>query len=299
MKNIKYFISFLSLVLLLSSCEKEDYEFGDIVAPTNLTITPEIVGKDASNPYGDGSGVVNITAKADNAVSYKFIHNGTEEMRSSGFKNYNFAKTGTNKYIVTVVATGKGGISSSATIEFEVLVVYVPPAELVTMLNANSSRTWRIKAEGNNHFGLGPVGGSVITEWYGAPANAKANTGMYDDRFTFNSDLSFTHDTGADGTVFGRKTLIEELNGPGGTGEGDDIIQYPYASNTGQYSFSAPNGVETITLSGLGFIGYYTGGSHQYRIFDREKRNNPNELVLSTVDGNNGFEWWFVLVPAE
>lgn len=295
MKNIKYFISFLSLVLLLSSCEKEDYEFGDIVAPTNLTITPEIVGKDASNPYGDGSGVVNITAKADNAISYKFIYNGVEKVKSSGYLPYNFGNTGVNKYIITVVATGKGGISSSATIEFEVLVVYVPPAELVTMLNANSSRTWRIKAEGLGHFGLGPVGGSVPTEWYGAPANAKANTGMYDDRFTFKLDGSFTHDTGEDGTVFGRKTLIEELNGPGGTGEGDDIIQYPYASNSGQYILTAPNGVETMTLSGLGFIGYYTGGSHQYRIFKRE----ANEMILSTVDGNNGFEWWFVLVPAE
>jgi hypothetical protein len=293
MKTIKYFLTLVITLLIFSSCETENYEFGDIVTPTNLTVTPEIVGKDANNPYGDGSGVVNITAKADSAISYKFIYNGSETVKAGGQLTYNFGNTGTNKYTITVVASGKGGVSSSRTIEFEVKVVYVPPAELVTILTGNSSRTWRIKAEGNGHFGLGPVGGSIPTEWYGAPANSKSNTGMYDDRFTFKSDGSFSHNTGADGWVFGRKVLIEQLNGPGGVADGDDIIQYPFASYSGQYTLSAPNSVETITLTGTNFIGYYTGGNHQYRIFKRE----ANEMILSTVDGNNGFEWWFVLVP--
>jgi hypothetical protein len=293
MKKIQYFLTFMVTLLLLSSCETENYEFGDITTPTNLTITPVLVGKDANNPFGDGSGKVNITAKADNAVSYKFIGNGEEKIRTSGYLPFSFTKTGINKYTVTVVATGKGGVSSSKTIEIEVLAVYEPPTELVTILNGNSSRTWRIKAEGNNHFGLGPVGGNVPTEWYGAPANGKSNTGMYDDRFTFKSDLTFSHNVGADGTVFGRKVLIEQLNGPGGTADGDDILQYPFASYNATYSFSEVNTYETITITGTGFIGYYTGGNHQYRIFKR----SANEMILSTVDGNNGFEWWFVIVP--
>ena len=293
MKKIKYITTFLLMLLIFSSCAEENYQFGDIDTPTNLTITPVLVGKDANNPFGDGSGKVNFTAKADNAVSYKFIANGEEKIATSGYLPVSFTKTGVNKYTVTVVATGKGGVSSSSTIEIEVLALYEPPAELVTILNGNSSRTWRIKAESNNHFGLGPVGGSVPTEWYGAPANSKSNTGMYDDRFTFNADLSFRHNTGPDGWVFGRKPLIEELNGPGGVADGDDIIQYPYASYDATYSFSEVNNFETITITGKGFIGYYTGGNHQYRIFKR----SANEMILSTVDGNNGFEWWFIIVP--
>jgi hypothetical protein len=293
MKTIKYFLTFLITLIFFSSCETENYQFGDIVAPTNLTVTPEIVGKDATHPFGDGTGVVNMTAKAVNAISYKFILNGEEKIRTSGYLSDKFKTKGVNKYAVTVVAIGKGGISSSTTIEIEVLAIYEPPAALVTILNANSSRTWRIKAEGNGHFGLGPVGGSIPTEWYGAPANAKSNSGMYDDRFTFKSDGSFTHNTGADGNVFGRKVLIEQLNGPGGVPEGDDILQYPFPSYTAQYSYSENNTFVTISLTGTGFIGYYTGGNHQYRIFKWE----PNELILSTADGNNGFEWWFVLVP--
>ena len=39
MKNIKYIITFLSIALVFSSCEKENYEFGDLVTPTNMVIT--------------------------------------------------------------------------------------------------------------------------------------------------------------------------------------------------------------------------------------------------------------------
>lgn len=293
MKTIKYFLSFVIALFMFSSCETEDYQFGDIIAPTNLTITPEIVGKSPTKPFGDGSGIVNITAKADDAISYKFIQNGVENVKASGQLTYNFGNTGINKYTITVVASGKGGTTTSTTIEIEVSVVYVPPADLVTSLTGNSSRTWRIKAEGNGHFGLGPVGGSVPFEYYGAPSNAKSNTGMYDDRFTFKSDGSFSHNVGADKVVFGRKVLIEQLNGPGGVADGDDIIQYPFTNNAGQYTLTAPSGVETISLSGKGFIGYYIGGTHKYRIFKR----SANEMVLSSADGNNGFEWWFVIVP--
>ena len=293
MKTIKYFLTFLVTLVLFSSCETENYEFGDIIAPTNLTITPDIVGKSPAKPFGDGSGVVNITATANDAISYKFIHNGVETVKASGQLTYNFGNTGTNKYIITVVASGKAGVTTSSTIEIEVSVVYVPPADLVTSLTGNSSRTWRIKAEAKNHFGLGPVGGSIQTEWYGAGPLDKADTGMYDDRFTFKTDGSFSHNVGADKWVFGRKVLIEELNGPGGVAVGDDIIQYPYTNNAGQYTLTAPSGVETLSLSGKGFIGYYIGGTHKYRIFKR----SANEMVLSSADGNNGFEWWFTIVP--
>ncbi|PKH67415.1 glucan endo-1,3-beta-D-glucosidase [Flavobacterium sp. ALD4] len=294
MKNIKHIVTFLFIALVFSSCTEENYEFGDIVTPTGLTITPEIVGANADNPYGDGSGVVNINATANNAISYKFIYNGQETVAPSGKLTYNFGNTGVRKYTITVVANGTAGVSTSTTIELEVSVVYLPPAELVTTLTSNSSRRWRIKAEAKPHFGLGPLGGTEIADLYfSAEPNDKADSGMYDDRFTFNVDGTFLHDTGIDGFVFGREVLIEELNGPGGIKVGQDFIQYPYPDQAGQYILSAPNNVETISLSGLGFIGYYVGGNHQYRILSR----SANELILTTGDGNGELEWWFVLVP--
>ena len=58
------------------------------------------------------------------------------------------------------------------------------------------------------------------------------------------------------------------------------------------WTLTAPGGTETISLSGTAFLGYYTGGNHQYQIFDRE---TPNEMILKTTDANAEFDWWFII----
>ena len=52
MKKIKFLIFTLS-ILLFNNCEKESYELGDIINPTDLTISAVIQGADENNPYGD------------------------------------------------------------------------------------------------------------------------------------------------------------------------------------------------------------------------------------------------------
>jgi len=228
----------VALLLVVTSCQEDDAEFGDVTAPSNLQIAVDIVGADASNPNGDGSGVVNFTTTATNAISYQYVYNGSRTSAPNGMQTYNFATLGLNTYSVTVIAFGTGGASTSETIDVEVLSLYEPPADLITMLTADSSRTWRIKSEAGGHFGLGPVGGNFI-EWYQASPEEKAGVGMYDDRYIFNVDGTFTHITNStndsggdnpDGTVFGREVLIDELNGTGGPGtaNGADIENYPY-----------------------------------------------------------------------
>ncbi|WP_299713492.1 glycoside hydrolase family 16 protein [uncultured Tenacibaculum sp.] len=293
----------LSLVLL-HSCEENTYEFGDIVTPNNINIVAEIIGQDATNPNGDGSGVVNFTATADDALSFKFVYNGSEATKPDGKITYNFSELGVNTYTVSVVAIGTGGVSSSKTIEVDVLALYSAPDDLKQMLygfdpanpDAVTSKTWRIKSEVAGHFGLGPVGGTVFGEWYQASANEKDGVGMYDDRFIFNSDGTFQHVT--NGTVFGRGGLIDELSsigGSGGTADNADILNYSLADYTGNWNLIAPGGVETIALSGLGFIGYYIG-NHEYQIFNRQ---TPNELALRITDANNEFNWWFLITSEE
>lgn len=292
MKNIKYKLGiFLSLVLLLSGCQEDNIEFGDLVAPSNIQLSIDIVGADAANPNGDGSGAVNFTATADNVTAIHFVVQNTTKLAKGGSISHDFTELGLITYPVTVVAFGTGGVSSSKTFEVEVLSTYSPPADLLTMLTSDSQRVWRIKAEAKPHFGLGPVGGGTPFEWYSAGANDKDGTGMYDDRYTFNLDGTFTAVT--NGTVFGREVLIDELGGSGGTADGADILNYVYNDYTEQWSLTAPGGVETISLTGLAFVGYYTGGNHEYIIHSR----SANEMVLTTTDGNNGFNWWFTLIP--
>ena len=46
MKRINFLLIAFSL-FIFTSCEQEDYEFGDILSPTNLTISASLQGGDA------------------------------------------------------------------------------------------------------------------------------------------------------------------------------------------------------------------------------------------------------------
>lgn len=296
----KIYTLIFSMTIMFYGCQEDEYSFGEVIAPTNIQITAEIVGADAANPNGDGSGVVNFSASADNAVSYKYAYDGVEVVALSGETSISFSELGLNTYTVTVVAIGTAGIATSKSIDVEVLSTYSPPVELKTKLfgfdpadpDAVTSRTWKIHDTKNKHFGLGPVNGTVVAEWYGAGPGEKVGVGMYDDRFTFSSDGTFTYVT--NGTIFGRDPYIVNDLGPNVSGipNGADIENYAFADYQETYSLTAPGGVEKINLSGNGFIGYYTGGNHSYEIYDR---GTPNELLLRTTDENAEFDWWFII----
>ncbi|MHB1107438.1 MAG: glucan endo-1,3-beta-D-glucosidase [Lutibacter sp.] len=293
MKNIKYIITFLSIALVFSSCEKENYEFGDLVTPTNLVITTDIVGVDATHPNGDGSGTVHFNVTADNAITYRFVYDGAESTSALGTKTYTFGATGLKKYAVTVVAYGTGGVSSSKTVEVEVLVVYSPPADLLTMLTSDSSRTWRLKAESTGHFGVGPADADQPVWWAAAP-NDKAAFGAYDDRFIFNVDGTFTHITNGD--TFGKlAAMAADLGGDQGlTPDGNGESVFALADYSESWNLSAPGGQETLTFSNIGYHGFYVGGDHKYAILSR----SANEMSIKTV-GADGNGWFAILVAID
>lgn len=303
MKFYKHIKTLLVLAIIggFTSCKEEEYSFGDIITPSNIQIIAEIIGADDVNPNGDGTGEVKFRVSADNAVSYKFVFEGSEFVALSGEQNLIFSKLGLNTYTVTAVASGTAGVSSSKTIQVDVLATYSPPVELTSKLfgfdpsdpTATTSRTWRVQSSKPGHFGLGPVGGLTPTEWYSAGVDEKASVGMYDDRFIFSSDGTFTYITNGD--VFGRDPYIVNDLGPNISGNlnGADIENYSFADYSESYTLTAPGGVEKISLSGNGFIGYYTGGNHQYEIFQRD---TPNELTIRTTDAISEFDWWFIIV---
>lgn len=311
-----YNLLFVLIVATLFGCQENEFEFGEIVPPTNLIIDIEIVGADDANPNGDGSGVVNFTAKADNAVSYTYYLEGSGTTAPSGEATFNFTNVGTFTYELNVVATGTGGVSSSKIIQVEVLSSYDAPDDLKTLLfgydpmdldpNAETSKVWRVKSAIPAHFGLGPVGGFIPAEWYGAAPGEKSATGMYDDLYIFKSDGTFTHITNSvnddptedtSGTIFGRDPYIfNDLGASGAPVNGADVENYEFNDYSERWSLSAPGGAETISLTGNAFIGYYTGGNHTYQIFSRD---TPNELILRTTDENSEFDWWFVITSEE
>lgn len=93
----KYLIHIVLVVLFVSSCSSgsddpitQEEPPQDII-PTNLNVSVQVDGKSSNKPYGDGSGVVNFTATAINAIKYGFvIDNGAEQISTDGAFQYTF-----------------------------------------------------------------------------------------------------------------------------------------------------------------------------------------------------------------
>lgn len=97
----------MTLILFLS-CGGGDSDADNV--PTNLVMNITIVGSDTSNPNGDGSGVVQITATANNAIRYAFrFENGDLIESPSGSVELVFTNNGTNSYTITAWAYSDTG----------------------------------------------------------------------------------------------------------------------------------------------------------------------------------------------
>lgn len=189
-KNILIAFSLLLLVFVIS-CQEDDHEFGDIIAPSNLSITAEIVGQDNANPDGDGSGQVIFTATADDAITYRFnFGDGSGDVSSpSGKTTHRFTNNGLNTYTVTLIATGLGGISSSKSMEVSVYSDF-NPIDIKNLITggASNSKTWYWNAAVPGHLGVGPIE-ETDPIWYSAPPYDKLEVGcLYEDQLIFTQD---------------------------------------------------------------------------------------------------------------
>lgn len=261
MKNIKYLIIFFSLVLFFSSCENENYEFGDIVAPTNLAITYKIVGKDATHPYGDGSGTVNFTAKADNTMTYLYNFAETKtDLSTTGASSNRFTKVGVNTYTITVIASGKGGAQTSSSVSIDVYSSFEDPeAKNFLSGGAGKSKKWYWAADKPVNIGLGPNtvqadNSHTFPAWFTSTAWHSDKLCMYDAEFVFTQS--------ADGQTLSLEQLKEIAYLPG-----DYATTIGVAGNTCHGASVVPSlkGLKTVSLGPSNSIATLAGVNPTYR----------------------------------
>ncbi len=311
--KIGFFLGLLMLVIM--ACKQEEYSLGELKQPSDLTIDAVLVGQDTENPYGDGSGVVNITAKADNAITYKIAYalvgdnissDASYEVMPRGEATKKFNKLGVNNYRITVVAYGAGGTSTVASKEITVRSVYNPDSAIVTALTGNTSKTWKVDAATAGHFGVGPWSDTSVTpEWWSASPNEKATccNCFYTARYTFKQvgSTDFQLDVNAPDGVLTKTGDLTTL--PGIPSSGDEGCYTQYTDGSSAFSFIASttgvaDNVSTrtsILLDGNDtYIGY---GSFlkEYEILEI----NENYLYLRVQGTETGNAWYLKLVPAE
>jgi hypothetical protein len=305
-------VIFATMLIGLNSCQKDEYTLGDLAAPTNLVVTADIVGKSTTMPNGDGSGVVNFTFSADNAISYKVdFGDGSAAKILPATYSLKYNKVGTKHYRVIVTALGKGGITTTTIKEIDVYYAYVIDPVIVTLLTGDSptGKKWTIDASLSGHLGLGPgparPDGNVETffpSWWSADPYAKEGKGIYDDVYIFTNTKVFTHQT--NGQMYGIKAKFAIDFDPATPGVyggyGDEwILDYPNYTESfdfdGDPATSTSPKREYITFAQKGHCGFFMG-SHKYMILEITA---TTMWLRGALPGTNENAWYVKLNVVE
>lgn len=270
---MKLYIKLMAVFMAFSwyGCQDDDQTFGEIISPSNLTIEAVVHDVSAEFPYGSGSGMVDFVAHADNAISYKFVFgDNTSQVVPGGETTHGFGLTGINEYVVTVIASGTGGTTTSATVNLTVYSAFDDPLAK-EYLTGNSSKTWYIAKALPGHLGLGPME-STGQDWYSAAPFEKEDC-FYNDTFTFtlqqDGNITFVQDNMGE-TFFN----VSYLDVAGGSGGSDMCLAFD-TSGVKNVSLSGatsgiPEDISTgtqMTFSNGGFMGYYVNQS-SYEIME-------------------------------
>ncbi len=319
MKNIIKFTSIILTLTLFVGCQDDDANLGNLIAPSNLEITAEILGVDADNPNGDGDGFVEFTVTADNASSYSFqFGDGNSEVVPSGMVTHRYSLPGLNTYTAIVTATGTGGLSTTSTVEVEVFSSF-DDIEAKEFLSGGPGNTkvWYPKLDENGHLGVGPTlaqdladDGNLNGHWFPQYDStnafgkcADADSDCFCDFFlTFSmnadGDLSFSHEN--NGETF--------FNWASGGAVGQEFEQFadtcfefdtsgqstvsvaPSSTDWSQVAdpeFPEPRGT-VMNFSDNAFMGYYTGVS-SYEILEVTN----DYLYVRFFDNENPVLAWY------
>ena len=315
----KYLSLFTSLTLLFiatTACIDDDQTFGALVTPTDLNLQFEIVGADANNPNGDGSGLVTFTVTANDAITYRFNFGDATDVKvaPSGTITHRFSKTGVHTYIVTAIASGKGGVSSSKSVSIDVFSAF-DDQEAKQMLTGGSTKTWYLAAAEPGHLGVGPSL-QLDLQIFGTPSqfyfpsffasspfekcNDPISSCLCNDELTFtlNANNQLTFELNNNGQTFfnvGHQDIVGGSVGEDACFDFDTsgTKNVALAPTTVDWSlipdpnFETPRGT-VMNFSDGGFMGYYVSSS-SYEIMSI----SDTELYVRTIDGLDPNLAWY------
>ncbi|WP_421918623.1 family 16 glycosylhydrolase [Marinifilum sp.] len=304
LKYYKYIsVILISVLTLFTACQEDDYELGTIEVPTNLEISFEIVGVDAENPFGDGTGFVNFTATANNEINYTYAFgDGTgKEVSADGNITHRFSLPGTNTYTVTVLAVGTGGVTSSKSVQVEVFSSF-SDEEAVAFLTGGSSKKWYWAADQPGHAGLGPnfvneTNHTFAQWWTAAPFEREC---MYDAEFVFTQTeggVTFEQTAGP-ASIPG--TYADKIGVEGNTCHGEDVAPSLYGVKNVTFAPASSIATEdgayrgtSFTISDNGFMCWWVGTS-TYEIIEI-----TDNILRVRVEEDDTYAWYHIFTSTK
>lgn len=289
--NIKALITIcLAAIVIVIGCKKQEYSFGKIITPKDLTLTTVIAGVDAANPNGAGSGNVSIKTSATDAISYRIdFGDGNTQLTNEAEITHRYTTPGTADYTIVVNAIGTGGVTTTVTKKITVFVAFDIPAQILQNLTNGTAKTWVIARETPGHVGVGPADG-YTSSYYSADPNQRAEC-LYDDEVTFAKDANnnITMTVNNKGQSFSTAGATAFYGKSGGDNCYDLDIAAPRKlafMDATSGSTSANSTRIQFTVPGNGLIAFGTGGT-TYELLEL----TANTITLRNI-GIDGLAWY-------
>ena len=290
-----FLLALLFTVFAFSACKKAEYNIGDIITPTNLVLTAVVQGVDVANPFGNGTGKVHITIKADNALTYKIdFGDGTvPALVPTGDTTYKFGAPGTAEYNITVNAIGTAGATSTITKKVKVFVNFQIPVNILNNLTNGTSKVWQTDHDAPGHFGVGAPD-QFTPNYYAASPNSREAC-AYDDDITFTKDANDNvkmsiNNKGASFSIGAATAFYGFVGGDGCYAISTGGIKSLIFMNSTTASTPAQSTRIQFTVPGNGIINFGTGGT-SYEILSI----TDTQIHLRNI-GADGNSWYQKLI---
>lgn len=181
----KFLYILVLLSVFISSCQDDDATFGELVTPSNLQVQVDV----ATNQSGN----VTIIPTADNAINFHVIFiEGNDPVivnESGGAASFRYGP-GQYSQVVTIVAYGTGGLSTSTTVTLDLDIVLIIDPEVLFALTGSSesasSKEWKWDSSNAGHLGVGDPLENFPNFFSASPFSS--NDCLYDDVLTFSQD---------------------------------------------------------------------------------------------------------------
>jgi beta-glucanase (GH16 family) len=302
-KNFFGQMGILMLLFLVISCQEEEPELENLVAPTNVAINAVV--------STDQSGNVIVTPTADNAINFHviFLPEADPVVINTGQSaNFRFTQSGQYSAPITVVAFAAGGVSSSATVQIDLDVrLRIAPEVLAQIAGGDgttaSSRRWIWDQNVGGHFGVGPLTNDFPEFFSAGPS--QLNPCMYDDVLVFshdgNDNYSYVLEPGDTNETFINWTEVNRFF-PDATPQqfADEcrVITDQAVFDTNFVIIDNEDGSQSLDV-GTSFLSYWAVIPGQYEILELSENRLALRGISQPFNGDDPLAWYSVFIPED
>lgn len=286
---------FLSATFLIG-CQEEEPTLDTILVPTNLSLSALV--------EGDQSGNISVTPVADNALNFHVVFTPGANpvvINAGQTATFRFTKSGQYSAPITLVAFGKGGVSSSVTEFIDLDVRLFLDDATKQLIAGDGTKRWVWDRTEAGHFGVGPLTNN-FPEFFSAGANA-LNECVYDDVLVFSYDDQDTYtyqlEPGTDNLSFVNWTDVNRFF--------PDATPQQFVDEcrdiTAQADFTSPfvvldnaDGSRVLDV-GTSFLSYWAVIPGQYEIIELSENRLAVRGTSEPFNGDGSLYWYSVFVP--